>query len=103
MCFATTAVSPWMSAGGGFGHFRPDSTWSLAGPARPSRYDDRSYADRRRARCEACSDTSACGAKLRDFWSGTPQLNVDTGKSRQHNFLVGGIWHWLVWRFVQKA
>jgi hypothetical protein len=31
----------------------------------------------------------------RDFWSGVPQLNVDTGKSRQHNIFVAGgiVWH----------
>jgi hypothetical protein len=33
--------------------------------------------------------------QVRDFFSGIPQLNVDTGKSRQHNLFVGGgvIWH----------
>jgi hypothetical protein len=33
--------------------------------------------------------------EVRDFWSGVPQLNIDTGKSRQHNYLVGGgvVWH----------
>ena len=33
---------------------------------------------------------------VRDFWSGTPNLNVDTGKSRQHNYFVGG---GVVWPF----
>ena len=28
--------------------------------------------------------------EARDFWSGTPDILVDTGKSRQHNYLVGG-------------
>ena len=28
--------------------------------------------------------------EARDFWSGVPNLNVDTGKSRQHNIFVGG-------------
>jgi hypothetical protein len=28
--------------------------------------------------------------EIRDFYSGIPQLNVDTGKSRQHNYFVGG-------------
>jgi hypothetical protein len=27
--------------------------------------------------------------EVRDFFSGVPQLNVDIGKSRQHNFFVG--------------
>jgi len=34
--------------------------------------------------------------EVRDFWSGTPNLPLaDTGKTRQHNFLVGGgvVWH----------
>jgi hypothetical protein len=33
---------------------------------------------------------------MRDFWSGTPNILVDTGKSRQHNYFVGG---GVVWRF----
>jgi len=34
--------------------------------------------------------------EARDFWSGVPDLNVNTGKSRQHNiFVAGGV----VWRF----
>ena len=28
--------------------------------------------------------------EMRDFYSGAPQLNVDSGKSRQHNYFVGG-------------
>jgi hypothetical protein len=33
--------------------------------------------------------------EARDFWSGVPDLNVTTGKSRQHNIFVGGgiVWH----------
>jgi hypothetical protein len=33
--------------------------------------------------------------QVRDFYSGVPELNVDTGKSRQHNYFVGGgvVWH----------
>jgi hypothetical protein len=34
--------------------------------------------------------------QVRDFWSGTPDLPLAaTGKTRQHNFFVGGgaIWH----------
>jgi hypothetical protein len=31
----------------------------------------------------------------RDFWSGVPQLGLNTGKSRQHNIFAGGgiVWH----------
>jgi hypothetical protein len=28
--------------------------------------------------------------EMRDFYSGAHQLNVDSGKSRQHNYFVGG-------------
>ena len=33
--------------------------------------------------------------EVRDFWTGVPQLNVNTGKSHQHNYLVGAgvVWH----------
>jgi hypothetical protein len=34
--------------------------------------------------------------EARDFWSGVPDLSVNTGKSRQHNILVAG---GVVWRF----
>jgi hypothetical protein len=34
--------------------------------------------------------------EARDFFSGEPQLNVNTGKSWQHNIFVGG---GLVWKF----
>jgi hypothetical protein len=27
--------------------------------------------------------------EARDFYSGAPDLNVDTGRSRQHNYYVG--------------
>ena len=31
----------------------------------------------------------------REFWSGVPQLNVNTGKSHQYNLFTGGgiVWH----------
>jgi hypothetical protein len=32
----------------------------------------------------------------RDLWAGIPNLNVDIGKSRQHNVFVGG---GIVWSF----
>jgi len=33
--------------------------------------------------------------QVRDFWSGTPDLSIDNGKSRQHNFFVDGA---VIWR-----
>jgi Outer membrane protein beta-barrel domain len=94
--FPTTAVSPWVSIGGGFAHFSPSSdllfggkTPNLSGTTTGALeagvgLDVRLYKEIR-LRGEA-----------RDFWTGVPQLNVTTGKDHQHNYLVGvGI----VWRF----
>ena len=94
--FPTTAVSPWVSFGGGFAHFSPSSDL-LFGGKNPNAtgtttgalqagvgLDVRVYKEFR-LRGEA-----------RDFWTGMPELNVTTGKDHQHNYLVGvGV----VWRF----
>jgi hypothetical protein len=40
--------------------------------------------------------TLSVRGQVRDFWSGRPDLNLDTDKSRQHNFFVGG---GVIWRF----
>jgi hypothetical protein len=93
--FAMTAVSPWVSVGGGgVGHFRPASQLEFGGPSGAKSTTtgvmqigiglDVKLKWRLSLRGEA-----------RDFWSGTPDILVDTGKSRQHNYLVGGgvVWH----------
>jgi hypothetical protein len=93
--FPEQAVSPWVSFGGGFGHFGESSTL-LFGGLNPGKTGtttgvlqagvglDVKIFGRFRLRGEA-----------RDFWSGVPDLNVNTGKSRQHNIFVGGglVWH----------
>jgi len=93
--FAMTAVSPWISAGGGVGHFRPASQLEFGGTSGAKATTtgvmqigiglDIRLKQRFTFRGEA-----------RDFWSGMPDILVDTGKSRQHNYLVGG---GIVWRF----
>ena len=68
--------------------FQPGlSVWSSAVQARP-KVRHRGFANWYRAGCESRPETSLRG-DLRDFWSGTPNINVDTGKTRQHNFLIG--------------
>jgi len=37
--------------------------------------------------------------EVRDFWSGTPNAGVDTGKCRQHNIDAGG---GVVWQFGKR-
>jgi len=93
--FAMTAVSPWISVGGGFGHFNPANHLEFGGPSGAK---------------STTSGVMQIGVGLdirlkqrfsfrgeaRDFWSGMPDILVDTGKTRQHNYLVGG---GVVWRF----
>ena len=93
--FAMTSVSPWISAGGGFGHFNPANHLEFGGPSGAKSTTsgvmqigiglDIRLKQRFSFRGEA-----------RDFWSGMPDILVDTGKTRQHNYLVGG---GVVWRF----
>jgi len=88
--FPTTAVSPWVSFGGGFGYSggysggNTSKSGSTTGVMQGGVGLDVKLSRRFTVRGEA-----------RDFWSGVPELNVNTGKSRQHNILVGGglVWH----------
>jgi len=88
--FSNTAVSPWVSVGGGFGHFHGS-------------------ADQTQPKVSSTSGVFQIGGgldvalfrhfsirgELRDFWSGTPDWNVSTNQSRTHNLFVGGglVWH----------
>lgn len=91
--FSGSAVSPWVSIGGGVGRFNEGSsrvpgvtskTGTTTGTLQAGVGLDVKVAGRFSVRGEA-----------RDFWSGVPRLNVDTGKSRQHNIFVaaGIVWH----------
>jgi opacity protein-like surface antigen len=89
--FANSAVSPWASIGGGIGRFNESSvsgvsskTGTTTGALQVGLGLDVRVLGRFSVRGE-----------VRDFWSGVPQLNVDTGKSRQHNYFVAGgiVWH----------
>jgi hypothetical protein len=92
--FSGEGLTPWVSAGGGYGRFRessslnffgrnPGPTGSNTGVIQFGAGLDVWIWHRWGARFEA-----------RDFYSGAPALNVDTGKSRQHNYYVGvGVVH----------
>ncbi len=93
--FSGESVTPWVSAGGGYGRFReasrligydlpnPGPTGTNTGVFQFGAGLDVWVWHRFGARFEA-----------RDFYSGTPDLNVDTGRSRQHNYYVGaGVVH----------
>lgn len=86
------AVSPWFSFGGGLGHFVASKDLQYYGANPGPRIKTTSALQgavgmdvrlpqlrKTRFRFEA-----------RDDWSGVPQINVNTGKTRQHNYYVGG-------------
>jgi len=91
--FSGDSVTPWVSAGGGYGHFRvaPVTLYENPNPGSATNTGviqfgaglDAWFWHRWGARLEA-----------RDFYSGIPDYNVDTGRSRQHNYYVGvGVVH----------
>jgi hypothetical protein len=92
--FSDQGVTPWISVGGGYGRFReaPTLVWGGTNPGPTGTNTgvvqfgagvDVWFWHRWGARFEA-----------RDFYSGAPNLNVDTGNSRQHNYYVGiGVAH----------
>jgi opacity protein-like surface antigen len=94
--FPQTAVSPWVSMGGGFSHFSENQNLIFSGGTNPGKSTtsgvlqaglglDVKFWRRLRIRGE-----------FRDYWSGHPDFPLaDTGKTRQHNFFVGAgvVWH----------
>jgi hypothetical protein len=93
--FPSNGISPWVSAGGGFGYFKENSTLEFGG-VNPGKTGTTTGIFQIGVGLDVklFSRVSIRG-EARDFFSGVPQLNVDTGKSRQHNFFVGGgvVWH----------
>ncbi len=93
--FPDSGISPWVSVGGGFGHFNENSTLEFGG-TNPGKTGTTTGVFQAGVGLDVklFSRFSVRG-EARDFYSGIPQLNLDTGKSRQHNFFVGGgvIWH----------
>lgn len=88
------AFSPWLSFGGGFAHFEASSNLIYSGTNAGNRsaltgvlqggvgFDAHipwEAIERYTFRFEA-----------RDDWSGVPPINLNTGKSRQHNYYLGG-------------
>ena len=88
--FARSAVSPFISVGGGFGRFNESKTLNQGTP-NPGRTGTNTGVFQIGTGLEVRPwNTVGVRLDVRDFWSGVPQLNVNTGKSRQHNIFVGG-------------
>jgi hypothetical protein len=98
--FPETKVSPWLSFGGGLGHFSENKNLIYGGTnpgtSSTSGVVQGGFGLDARPVWGRFSRLILRG-EVRDFWSGTPDLPLaNTGKTRQHNYLVGG---GAVWRF----
>ena len=92
--FPTTAVSPWVSLGAGFGHFSQASSL-IYGGNNPGKSTTNGVFELGLGLDVKLSKRVYIRGQVRDFWSGEPDFPLaDTGKSRQHNFFVGGGAYW---------
>lgn len=92
--FAGESVTPWVSAGAGYGRFREAPELGFSQP-NPGPTGTNTFAAQYGAGLDAWF-WSRWGARFeaRDFYSGVPSLDVVTGRTRQHNYYVGaGIVH----------
>ncbi len=94
--FRNLPITPWVSLGGGFGHFSASSTLEFGG-ANPGKTGNTTGVLQFGGGIDVpVWRTFSVRAEIRDFYSGVPQLNVDTGKSHQSNLFAGvGV----AWRF----
>jgi opacity protein-like surface antigen len=94
--FPTTAVSPWVSLGGGVGHFSQSDTLVYGGTNPGKSTTGFALEGGLGLDVKVWHQVSIRG-QVRDFWSGEPDFPLaPTGKSRQHNYFVGG---GVFWRF----
>jgi hypothetical protein len=90
------SVSPWISVGGGVGHFALDSRLE-SGQPNPNKSGTTTGAFQLGIGLDVRVIHSVyLRGEAREFYSGEPQLNVNTGKSRYYNLFAGA---GLVWRF----
>jgi hypothetical protein len=88
--FPSAGLSPWVSVGGGYGLFKMAGHENYFGPNPGSTRTNTGVLE-----FGAGVDVwpfQRWGFRLeaRDFYSGAPDLGVNTGRSRQHNYYVGG-------------
>ena len=93
--FPDQAVSPWISFGGGFAHFRESSTLVFGGPNPGKTGTTAGVLQGGLGLDVRFFHRFGLRGEVRDFWSGVPQLNVNTGKNRLRNIFVGVgvVWH----------
>jgi len=91
--FEEEAFQPWVSFGGGLSHFVASKDL-LFGGANPGQRIKTTGALDGAVGLDVPLGRAVRNAifrfEARDNWSGVPPINVNTGKTRQHNFYVGG-------------
>ena len=87
--FSGDSVTPWVSVGGGYARFRESSTLEFGGPNHGPTSTNTGVVQFGAGLDVWFWHKWGFRAEARDFYSGTPDLNVDTGRSRQHNYYVG--------------
>jgi hypothetical protein len=93
------AISPWVSFGGGIGHFQASKELVFFGTNTGHRVKTTGVLQGGvgfDVRWPWKFHSLRFRFEARDDWSGTPPLIIDTGKTRQHNYYVGG---GIVYRF----
>lgn len=92
--FAGDSVSPWVSVGGGYGRFREAPRDEFYGPNLGPHGTNTGVVQFGAGLDVWFWRHWGFRGEARDFYSGEPALNLDTGRSRMHNYYVGaGIVH----------
>lgn len=87
--FPTTAVSPWVSLGAGFGRFSENKQLDYSGTNTGTTKSAFVLQGGLGLDVRAWKQLSVRG-EVRDFWSGEPDFPLaPTGKTRMHNYFVG--------------
>lgn len=94
--FPETAVSPWVSLGGGVAHFAQASMLEFGG-TNPGKSTTSGVLQGGAGLDVKLIGSAYFRGEVRDFWSGEPDFPLaPTGKTREHNYFVGG---GVFWRF----
>lgn len=95
--FPVTAVSPWVSFGGGFGHISQNKNLIYSGGPNPGKSTTPGVVEGGLGVDVRFWRNFRIRGEGRDFWSGHPDFPLaNTGKTRQHNYFVGA---GLIWNF----
>jgi opacity protein-like surface antigen len=89
--FPTTAFSPWVSVGGGFGYFTPSSTLEFNQTPNPGKSESTAV-----FQVGGGLDVRVIGhfkirGEIRDFYSGEPPINLNSGSRYSNLYAAAGV------------